>query len=413
MAGAAAAAAVGARHGRLNAGRLPPPSLPRWVSGYSLNPRAQTSGMRASCCLSVVLLCTGVGLVVASVGNDRLVKVQTYDAAVTDWANYGRAQFEGSQFTAAVTSIANVTDNATAGINDTNGTNESAANFKRWLPQPIDISLQANEAMNWNFRDAENGHGLTAFEALKFEAEVDLPSYYPSRQSNGSESWDPLPGLDDAPAIRISLTTRTRNGTESTLETGRIPLFYEVRALPRTPAPDTKCRTHQNGIWRNGHCYVVMALSKVCVQMETNNETGAFQFRRVNGDDGYGCDPAQDWSYTTYLPDTCWGSRRRKACSLEDPQPVQRVEVVIRSSLDPKLTAAELTRSSYDFGASSVSQQAMGAVVFALSALLALPCTLTYLAVPLCRKICRKDPRETHLEALSPAARRMGSEVSA
>jgi len=233
------------------------------------------------------------------------------------------------------------------------------------------------------FHDVEDGEGLIDYVPLRFEADFEFDSYYPAAGVNAEESeWQLLPTRDNAASVAFEIVVHS-DDRSTTLVTPSFPLAYDEMVIPRTPAPDQKCRRQQKGTWHKNHCHVVKRLTQICMQIK-DGSNGSWHLER-RGDLAaetelgltYGCDPLAGWHPATYAVDPCWGPRHQtEACGHAAAE--HGVRVIVRSAMDPWLYAEELTDDTLNFGMSATTQRTLGFTLLGIG---------TYFAIAPCLRI--------------------------
>mmetsp|Transcript_130599 Transcript_130599/g.325881 ORF Transcript_130599/g.325881 Transcript_130599/m.325881 type:complete len:400 (-) Transcript_130599:90-1289(-) len=345
----AAAAVVGARRGGnrpggLKASRaLSPPNELESSSGPNV-----ATGI-ATCACSI-LICAGATALVNSFSNERVTLVEDYDHRVEEWGSSARQDFGDTWL------------HVTAHWNMSTASSEHNES----------IDLQASDAVERSFHDAEHGKGLLSYTPLKFTSTFHFDSYYPA-----DGNWEALPSFDAAQTVVFEVKTRSQNGTTSSFSTRPLPLAYDEVVRARTPAPENKCRREQSGNWRNRQCHVTKRLQSLCIQLY-HDEAGAWRphakvpssgsLSAALESDTFGCDPSTGWHPATYVKDTCYGPQQpwKDSCSGHKASDPHLVMVMVRSARDPFLRAEELLGNELNFGLSTWSQRSYGITMLAI-----------------------------------------------
>lgn len=347
--------------------------------------------------MCMVLVSAGVTSIANSFARGREELVQDYDGSVEYWIGEGRSVFAGSGH------------RVEAMVMSPNSSHVA--------------DLQAANTSEPSFQDAEQDRGLLSYTPLRFEADVMLDSYYSQNETaDTSQSlWRMLPAHDEATKVVFRFSMRNASGHVSTFSTKPLPLVYDEIVRPRTPAPESKCRREQKGVWRDRHCHVVKRLLEVCIQVGLSpagewrphskkirlegNASARYRQSKRHGShsvdaaaETYGCDPNMAWHPATWKIDPCWGTRSAVGtpgkCSLASTSP-HRISIVVRSAQDPYIRAEELTKDSFNFGLSTSSQVVFGTTLLIVGLVLGvLPC------LRIC-EVCRERRRNWGDDAVS------------
>jgi hypothetical protein len=228
------------------------------------------------------------------------------------------------------------------------------------------------EASERPFQDSEHGDGLLEYLPLRFNTTLQFETYYTNASRN---VWEPLPIESEAKMANLRLRLRNSNGTFSSLSMPPFALAFDKIVHPRTPAPENRCHREHSGYWHEHQCHVASKLSKVCVQVQPE-EDGSWSFRHGSTDSQatFGCDGKRAWHPATYVTDSCWGVNPRSSCTSQDERHV--VQVVVRSMADPWIRAEELTDNSFDFGLSPETMRVYGFTLLMLGLFFSIPPTI-------------------------------------
>jgi hypothetical protein len=316
----------------------------------------------------------GVYFLLASLFNDRSARVEEYDAAVQRWTLIGRPNLAAAAFNVALHF------NTSESIPDV-GSNST-----------LILSMERSEEADWNFNgsDSEGADGIDSFESLKFVANITVPKVY-NHNSHASSRVNPevLPSRADAATVRFVFSATSNMNESSALRGGSIdkghfatkpfPLRFVEEVRARTPAPGIKCSHEQHGIWRDGRCYVMKVLTRVCMQIEADNRR-MWQLKAGESEGGIGCDPQNHWDVAKYVIDPCWAKHAKSHCTsplaVNETTNAHIVELTLRSSDDPLLYAERLTNNQFDFGLAAPSQHVLGFSMLALGAFMSCPFVL-------------------------------------
>jgi len=325
--------------------------------------------------LSLALIISGLSTLAASLSNNHDELVHEYDDVVHAWTLRERSVFQNLRFN--VTALWST------------GSNTSVA-----------LRMESLEPTDQGLHDGDSQQGIEAYQPLKFVGEV----HFQALSVNASEDGY-LPNLEGATTVGFEIEVWEQNSTTSRLVASDFPIAFDEVVRPHMPAPSTKCRLEQHGVWHNKQCHLPKFLNEVCLQVEADGR-GQWRLRRTQtGEAGpagepLGCDPERHWAPARYATDTCWVRAPTEACLAAGRQ-AHRVALVLRSAADPLLRAGKLTGGRLDFGPTRAVQRTLGAVLFMAGCLAMLP--------PLAALWCALRPTvKVEREALSPAAARVG-----
>eukprot|EP00930_Biecheleria_cincta_P029006 TRINITY_DN20182_c0_g1_i1.p1 TRINITY_DN20182_c0_g1~~TRINITY_DN20182_c0_g1_i1.p1 ORF type:complete len:416 (-),score=44.78 TRINITY_DN20182_c0_g1_i1:130-1332(-) len=263
--------------------------------------------------------------------------------------------------------------------------------------------LEPIDSDDWYFRDSEGGRGVDGYLPLKFQARLALPCFYANCSAGFPEVWTKSqvpPVRSEAPQGSFEIRATGRGSKISTLATPKIPILWGSVATAQSPQPRMKCQSSHGLMVPPRSCYHAQRLAKLCMAIEMDS-TGAWQLHshdNVNGTHhtgGFGCDRKTGFESAGFRPDPCWGPFPNKyLCEKEGK--AHTLEVTVRASQDPYFSAAQLTRSSFDFGASRGTRMGEGLACLALGGLVAL------LPLANCMYTNRQTSSKEEREGLSP-----------
>lgn len=348
---------------------------------------------------SLGLVIAGVVILGTSFAQSRETAVRSYDEEVHRWTEEIRPALNSSQFYLSVTLPAV-------------GNGEALR---------IEALLEPIDSDDWSFRDSEREKDIEGYRPLKFQARLTLPCFYPNCSAGLPSVWtknEVPPIRSNAPHGSFEIRAKGRGSKVSTLATPKIPILWGSVTTAQSPQPRMKCQSSHGLMVHPRSCYHAQRLVKLCMSIEQDS-TGAWQLHphpdvnrtryelrnnKYNRTGSFGCDRKTGFEPASFHPDPCWGpSPNKRLCEKEGK--AHTLEVTVRASHDPYFSAAQLTRSSFDFGASRGTQMAEGVACIALGCLVALLPLANYISSK------RQTSSQEEQEGLSPGPSRVGRKI--
>ncbi|CAM9572493.1 unnamed protein product [Chrysoparadoxa australica] len=308
--------------------------------------------------MAVVLLIVGSTYLYASTLHERETELRVFEGAVGNWTATGRDKF------ARIVSL-----------------KVNSVLYTSPLTTGTEVSLSASQEPDSIYD--EEGTDI-------------LPSYTPLKFTTSGETTDtflPVEEFHNAAQVmfhfEVEVSLPSGGTHHSSFQTSFLPSVRIFKLHAPFPAPETKCKAENKGVYdiKSKMCHVFQRLDHICVQVAISKAGDVSLAPMLKGSPGsYGCNPAEIWSPTHYIPIEVEGSSTTNVVL-----PAVRFSdfnVMVRSEEDPFLHVEATTHGSNTFGLSSSTARAVGGGALGLGLLLLIG------PIYLCRRALQKYARD-------------------